>query len=181
MSHCLSSPNRADGPSAFYGDVGKLIRVRNRGVYMVSSILVAVDGSPHSHKVADVAIELAKKTGAKILLTHVVHRLEAPEEFAQYVKTERVDADPDFYYRRLVGETILEKIGAKVVSAGVDLERILEFGDPADKILEVAEIRKPSYIVVGIVGLRGLRRVAALGSVARRVIENAKVPVVSVP
>jgi nucleotide-binding universal stress UspA family protein len=35
--------------------------------------------------------------------------------------------------------------------------------------------------VVGVVGLRGIRRVMALGSVARRVIENAKTPVVVVP
>ncbi len=148
---------------------------------MVDGILVAVDGSPHSHKVLETGVKLAKSLGAKIFLVHVVHKLETPEEFNQYVKTERLDVDPEFYYRRLVGETILEKLGAKVLQEGVQLEKVLEFGDPADKILEVAEAKKPAYIVVGIVGLRGLRKVAALGSVARRVIENSKAPVITVP
>ncbi|MEM1944568.1 MAG: universal stress protein [Nitrososphaerota archaeon] len=148
---------------------------------MADEILVAVDGSPHSYRVVETAVELAKRSGAKILLAHVVQKLDTPEEFAQFVKAERVDADPDLYYRRLVGETILEKLGAKVYSARLEMEKILEFGDPSDKILEIADARNPSLIVLGIVGLRGLRRVAALGSVARRVIENAKVPVVVVP
>ena len=148
---------------------------------MADEILVAVDGSPHSHKVLDCSIKLAKGLGGKILLVHVVHKLEAPEEFAQYVKAERLDVDPDFYYRRLVGEKILDKLAGEVADAGVEVEKILEFGDPPDKILEVAEARKPAYIVVGIIGLRGLRKVAAMGSVARRVIENSKGPVIAVP
>jgi nucleotide-binding universal stress UspA family protein len=148
---------------------------------MADGVLVAVDGSPHSHKVVEAGVKLAKGLGAKILLVHVVHKLEAPEEFAQYVKAERLNVDPDFYYRRLVGEAILDKLAGEVADAGVGVEKILEFGDPADKILEVADARKPAYIVVGIIGLRGLRKVAALGSVARRVIENSKVPVITVP
>ena len=143
--------------------------------------MVAVDGSSHSHKVLDSAIKLAKRFNAKIFLMHVVQKIEAPEEFAQYVKTERIDTDPDFYYRRLVGEMILEKLGGKVFSEGLEMEKLLEFGDPAERILEVSENLKPEFIVLGIIGLRGVRRVAALGSVARRVIENSRFPVVAVP
>jgi nucleotide-binding universal stress UspA family protein len=80
-----------------------------------------------------------------------------------------------------VGEEILEKLGAKIVSEDVEVEKLLEFGDPAERILEVSENLNPEFIVLGIIGLRGVRRIVALGSVARRVIENAKHPVVVVP
>jgi len=142
---------------------------------------VAVDGSEHSHRVLDSAIKLAKRFKAKVFLIHVVSRIEVPEEFARYVKTERIDVDPEFYYRKLVGEAILEKLGAKIVAEGLEVEKLLDFGDPADKILEAAEKIQPDFIVLGIVGMRGIRRVMAIGSVARRVVENAKVPVVVVP
>jgi nucleotide-binding universal stress UspA family protein len=149
--------------------------------YMAGEILAAVDGSQHSYRVIEEVAKLAKSTGSKVLLLYVVEKLEAPPEFAQYVKIERIEADPDLYYRERVGKVVLEKLGNVLKEKGVEHEPLLEFGNPADRIQETADARKPSYIVVGVVGLRGIRRVMALGSVARRVIENAKTPVVVVP
>jgi len=148
---------------------------------MSGHILAAVDGSQHSYRVLEEAAKLAKLTGSKVLLLYVVEKIEAPPEFAQYVKIERIETDPDLYYRERVGKAVLEKMGKILNEKGVEYESLLEFGNPADKILETADARKPDYVVVGMVGLRGIRRVMALGSVARRVIENSKTPVLTVP
>ena len=144
-------------------------------------ILVAIDGSEHSGKVVDEAVKLAKETHAKILLMHVVPRVIPPEEFFSYVEKERVDVDPVNKYWEHIGEEILDRFGRQIAPSGVQHEEILKLGDASGRILDVVKARKPTYVVVGLVGLHGLKRVAALGSVARRVIDNSPCPVLVVP
>jgi len=144
-------------------------------------ILVAIDGSEHSGKVVEEAVKLAKETHAKILLMHVVPRVIPPEEFFSYVEKERVDVDPVNKYWEHIGEEILDRFGRQIAPSGVQHEEILKLGDASGRILDVVKARKPTYVVVGLVGLHGLKRVAALGSVARRVIDNSPCPVLVVP
>jgi len=147
----------------------------------LSTILVAIDGSDESREVVSHAIKLAKQLSARILLLHVIPKLTAPPGFASYVKGERIEMAPEAAYGKMVGEEILRKFGEEIQKAGVSLEKLVEFGDPADVITGTAESRNVSYVVVGIVGLRGIRKIAGLGSVARRVIENSVIPVITVP
>ena len=51
----------------------------------------------------------------------------------------------------------------------------------ADEILNVANVEKVRMIVMGIKGLHGLAKIRSLGSVTRRVVENADCPVLVVP
>ncbi len=51
----------------------------------------------------------------------------------------------------------------------------------ADEILNVANVEKVRMIVIGIKGLHGLAKIRSLGSVTRRVAENAECPVLVVP
>lgn len=60
-------------------------------------------------------------------------------------------------------------------------EALLRLGDPAQEILEVVRERSAPLLVIGLIGLHGLRPVAALGGVARRVLEDAPCPVLVVP
>jgi len=157
------------------------ILVGTSPINTMEEILVAIDGSEHSSKVVEEAIKLAKETKAKIALMHVVPRVTPPEEFVQYVKAEHVDADPVAHYWERIGEEILTRYGRRIASAGIEHEEVLKVGDASDRILDVVKARKPSYVVIGIVGLRGVRKVLAIGSVARRVMESSPHPVLAVP
>ncbi len=147
----------------------------------MSSILVAIDGSAHSYKVVDEAIALAKEIGAKIILMHVIPRIEVPTEFLEFMKTERIEVSPEYLYSTKVGEEILQRFGERVAASGVEYDTIVEVGDVAERVIAIAEARKPRYIVIGLTGLHGIRRAATLGSIARRIIEGARIPVIVVP
>ena len=144
----------------------------------MKEILVAVDGSKHSERIVDYASELAKSIAAKIVTVYVVPEVKIPEEYKEYAKAEHID--PSRYYVA-VGEQIISQMRRRIEKSGVEFEGIYEFGHPSSKIIEIANRRKVSVIVVGLHGLHGLGKLQALGSTARRVIENSSVPVVVVP
>ena len=144
----------------------------------MNQILVAVDGSKHSVKVADEAVTVAKYMGAKILLLYVCQDTAVPEGFVEFAKLENVSLS-DYY--ALVGDRVLSKIGARIKERGIEFEEISGVGIASEEILEVVRAREVSMIVVGMHGLHAIGRLRALGSTARRVIEDSPVPVVVVP
>ena len=56
-------------------------------------ILVALDGSEHSKKAANLAIDLAKKYDAKLYIIHVLENKKIPEGFAEFARDERIPSD----------------------------------------------------------------------------------------
>ncbi|MDJ0269152.1 MAG: universal stress protein [Aigarchaeota archaeon] len=94
----------------------------------MSSILMAIDGSPHSYKVVDEAVALAKEIGAKIILVHVIPRIEVPTEFLEFMKTERIEVSPEYLYSTKVVEEILQRFGERVAGSGVEYDTIVEVG-----------------------------------------------------
>jgi nucleotide-binding universal stress UspA family protein len=85
---------------------------------------------------------------------------------------------------KLKAKTMLSaKKQQEIGSSNIMAKTHVTYGNPADKILEFAEKHQPNLIVIGNVGLSGgLSRIKslALGSVSRRVSENAKCPVMIV-
>ncbi len=55
-----------------------------------------------------------------------------------------------------------------------------EFGNPVERILETARLQDAVMIVVGLHGQHSIGLIRSLGSIARRVIENASCPVLVV-
>jgi nucleotide-binding universal stress UspA family protein len=62
----------------------------------------------------------------------------------------------------------------------IKIETISLNGYPSEEIIEFANNEKIDLIVIGNVGLSGLSKVKALGSVSRRVSERANCPVLIV-
>ena len=128
----------------------------------LSKILVAIDGSESAEKALEYAVQLAKKHKAKVTLLNV------GESKLFGFKPKVV---------REVGEHVLSDAAAKV--KGLKLNKQLEFGNPAETIIEVAEKGNYDLIVVGSRGLSSVKRFF-LGSVSDDVSHHAKCSVLIV-
>lgn len=137
-------------------------------------ILIATDGSEYSKKPVDYGIELAKSTWAKLYTIYVVDTraydpiaLSSPEEYA-------------YSLLRHEGEAATGYVAERARAVGLEVERIISEGHPADEIIKYADENSIDLIVVGTFGKGGLNRIL-LGSVANKVIRTAKMPVLVVP
>jgi nucleotide-binding universal stress UspA family protein len=147
----------------------------------MNELLVAVDGSDHSFEVLNVASDIASKLAAEVLLVYVVQQpAEEPIGIRDYEKAEQYyDAYAD--YLQNLDEKAISKFSDALKKAGIKFRAITPTGNPAAEILNITELEKPMMIVLGVKGLHGLARFRSMGSVARNVIENSPVPVLSVP
>ena len=136
------------------------------------TILVAVDGSEHAMRAADYAARRAKESRCKIDLLHVDKPVMA-WEIGAVSSIEDVELA-----RELVSSEVLEA-GARRFDAATTVETLAVSGEPAATILDEARKRGVDEIIIGSRGLRPLGA-AVLGSVAYKVLHEAKVPVVVV-
>lgn len=145
----------------------------------MNRILVALDGSEHSKKAVELAVDLAKTWKAELYMIHVLEEKKAPEGFEEYAKAERIS--PTDYFKivcekaRFVGEA-----EARAKAAGLEkVKRICTQGDPADEILKTADSNKVDLIVMGSRGLGGFSR-AFMGSVSTKVCNHARCSCITV-
>jgi nucleotide-binding universal stress UspA family protein len=75
---------------------------------------------------------------------------------------------------------MLEEEKQKYAHHNIKIDTTSLNGNPAEKVIEFANNKKVDLIVIGNVGLSGLSRVKALGSVSRNVSERASCPVLIV-
>ena len=141
-------------------------------------ILVPVDGSPTAARGMSAAINLAKESGGKLLLLHVV------DEYPAFATPEiGVSIGPLIESLREAGQRTLDEITAAAIMAGTTPETALveNFGGRvADAIVEKAVEWKADLVVMGTHGRRGVNR-ALLGSDAEVVVRYSPVPVLLVP
>jgi len=145
---------------------------------MYQRILVPVDGSPASNKGLREAIALARLTGGRILVLHVVDDMSLLISSAEYAG---LNAEM-FTALRLAGEKILADAKREVESAGVAVESKL-FDNVElplwERVVGVVREWRAELVVMGTHGRRGVRRVV-LGSDAEQVVRAASVPVLLV-
>lgn len=143
------------------------------------TFLVGVDFSENGRATLDAAILLAQDLRADLVLLHAFPRRlgispaagdEAQKVIAQY----RAELEAD----EAVGLSV--EWAAKAREAGIHVETIARDGPPAVAILEEAEARAVTMIIVGTHGRTGLKKLV-MGSVAEEVVRQAKRPVLVVP
>lgn len=140
-------------------------------------LLVPVDFSFASRQALRLALSLARRDGARIdvlnvipppsklnLLARAYTGLEMPRE------SEGARHESDLHFGQMMSALDAE---------GVDVNRLVEPGDPAATIVRVATERENDLIVMGTHGRAGVVG-AVLGSVARDVISCAPCPVMAV-
>ena len=140
-------------------------------------VLVPVDFSPQSEAALLYALRIADCLKVSILVLHVVHDPgEMPGYYSKALKKKQLIRIEDG------AATMLDEFLENFVKQHPDAERIkqadskLVTGLPPNRILEVAEQKKASMIVLGSRGLTGLKRMV-IGSVAERVVHFSTVPV----
>jgi len=141
---------------------------------LISKILVPLDGSEYADKALDYAIDLAKKFSSEIILVHVV-----PTTAAVITGPEVLGPSLLLDLRKRLeesGHNILASGEAKTKEAGVKVTTKLDYGSPADKIINMVKEGDISLIIMADRGLGAVARFF-LGSVTDKVSHHATCPV----
>ncbi len=174
---------------------------------MTDRILVATDGSSAAQRAAEIAADLARARDLPIILLSVVDDRPVPESLRHLAEVEHmVEAAPQpagpnmanvpswmvdgvraaavaeegIGIRRAMSRVAIDK--AKECMARLEVETVqplVEEGDAAETILNVAAREGAGLIVMGTRGLGGLKGILQ-GSVSKAVCERAACPCVTV-
>jgi nucleotide-binding universal stress UspA family protein len=135
--------------------------------------LVAVDGSEHSKKAVDMAIDMAKGRHAEIILIHVMEERGVPEGLESWMKLEGLRSFGDYSEWVCKSDHFLGEAEERIKAAhGIKVEHICVNGDPADEILNAADSYKVDAIIMGSRGLGRFSR-SFMGSVSTKVCNHA--------
>ena len=134
---------------------------------MYRRILVAVENSPADATILAHVSELARLTGAELLLVHVADGWAA-RNFDQLKLRESEEMKTDREY--------LEKVKADLQERGFAVETRLAMGDPATELIKVSEEQGVDLIAMSTHGHRLIGDIL-LGATADRVRHLVKVPV----
>jgi nucleotide-binding universal stress UspA family protein len=140
-----------------------------------SSIVCGLDGSSASCEALQVAHRLGERLGLRLVLAHVL-----PLPIIAAAPQVAFAADPrDLEIDGRAGRELLEQ-AARAADVGAEAARRVEFGDPAERLLVVAEEEGAEMIVVGS-RRRGAWDAALHGSVPAALATRATRPVLVVP
>ncbi|MCX9073824.1 MAG: universal stress protein [Candidatus Methanoperedens sp.] len=120
-------------------------------------VLLATDGSESAKKAEIAALRITKSYDIRMAAL-----------FVAQIKSED-DSEKIISY----GEQVLNSVVEDGKNTGVEVQKILKVGNPAETILNVAKSLNVHTIVLGLEGKKGFKRVL-LGSVAESVVRNAE-------
>jgi len=154
---------------------------------MFKKILVPLDGSEHSLRALEIAVQIAKKFEAKITLIHVysvgIRPVVMPEPTTLTPIGVPVMAPTDVSKiaeaTRKAGAAILADGEEKVKAEGIEVETLLKEGHSVQGIVKTAKEGSFDLIVIGARGISKIREII-LGSVSDGVVHNASCPVLVV-
>jgi nucleotide-binding universal stress UspA family protein len=149
---------------------------------MIEVILVPTDGSDHARSAVTLAADLAQKYGARLVALHVMTPSgsdEVFEELQSYARAEYVQAT-EREILESVGQQILHSAEALAGEEGLErIDTLLEVGDAAATVLDVAKSQNVDLIVMGSRGIGKLKGLI-LGSVSHNVFHLAPCSCVTV-
>ena len=136
-----------------------------------TNILVAYDGSEHSRKALDMAVQVAQCSNGKLKILYAFDKVPL---FLGDDETER------FIERAMnKGRENLAEATQHLRDLGVEFSTDIVEGPAAEAILRVADVEGCDLIVMGSRGL-GMVQGLLLGSVSYRVLHHATIPVLVV-
>ena len=137
---------------------------------MFKTIVLALDGSDGSRRAIPLAIELAKRDDAKLVIAHVEEDVVGKGGRPIRATEDEIQAE----IRRQGDE-----LSAQGIETSVEMRSVM-LGGPAHVIEEIADEAGADLIIVG---TRGLSLVAGLllGGVTQRLLHIARRPVLAAP
>lgn len=161
-----------------------------------SKILVPLDSSKPSETALEHAIKIAQMSGVSanttinVILLHVIQETPVPSSFGvgllkskktgDMISLEQYLKDVALELKVEIKKKIEEKIEKYRNIETVSLESQVLIGNPSDEIIKFANDEKVNLIIMGTTGLTGIKKIMAIGSVARNVSEKANCPVMLV-
>jgi len=167
---------------------------------MFKKILCASDGSDHSGKALDLAIDLATKYAASLVILHVPHRSENIDALQRFAEIEGLSKPVNLELKRLqaldpgldiatgsafqdaaisprllieIGQHIIDRAKNRAQQKGLkNVDARIENGDPADSILHCINEENIDCVVMGSRGLSDIKGLF-LGSVSHKVANRA--------
>jgi nucleotide-binding universal stress UspA family protein len=147
----------------------------------ISNILVAIDGSEHSFKAAEYAIDLAKSFGAQLYAVTVTY-IPVTDSLSQkdVINKSLIEDNMDNNDRKDAGKWF-ENFTQNAKEHNIQLKtELINSTRPVDYvILEYAERQKIDLILVGTRGRTGFKKLL-LGSIASSIVTYAHCPVLVV-
>ena len=150
---------------------------------MSHTILVPHDGYEMSDKALKYAIEIAKGLNTNIKLIRVVEEVLDVSTMSHWNNIEwarlKRNIEKDRAQIRQKEYEKLEKLVSLANSSGVEASSLVREGDGAEKIVSTIKKETPYLVVIGSnrLKLKGLSKIRALGSVARKLSEKSPRPV----
>lgn len=152
----------------------------SHAVQKYHKILVPYDGSSFSKNALSEALDIAKAFNSKIYILSVIEiASDVPPGVLSAVinkklnKLKREMSLP----KKFSPSTKLQRQIDACEKHGIEVRVEILMGKAYDSILKFATQTKIDLIVMGSQGLHGMKKLGALGSVSRRVSEEAKCPI----
>ena len=142
----------------------------------VKKILLPTDFSGSSEKALPYVNSLTEKYGTEVHVLYVVEELGIHE--AWYGDFERSRIKQIHEWEEKTAKKRLDETCSKFLEGCPLYIKHVAIGDPAQEILKLAAEESVDMVVMASQGRKGHFR---FGSVAEKVVKNAKVPVVTIP
>ena len=132
---------------------------------MFKRILVPLDGSENAKKVIPIVVTEAKCHNAVVVLLRVIAPLR------QSLMTSPNLITKIFKELESIAKESLEQIADKIRAEGIEVETVIERGQPALRIHEIAQNQSCDLIIIGTHGETGNPRWRS-GNVANKIIRT---------
>ena len=146
-------------------------------------ILVPYDGSKYSKKALNEAIEISKKFFSMIYIVNVIDvALDTPTNILHELANKKLRklTRSLLVSENLRIDTVLKNTMKSCMKMGIEVRCEVMVGNPIDSLLRFSKNHKIDLIILGSRGLTKVRKIMALGSVSRKISEEAKCPVMIV-
>lgn len=140
-------------------------------------IVLPTDFSEQSRKAFHIAGKIAKATGGRIVVVHVIEPITYPVEWIEGISSFEVIHEKIKESARTALQEIAEELRRQW---NVEVEVRLLYGYPADAIIEYAQEAGADLICVASRGRSGIEKLL-LGSTTDRIVHHAFCPVLVVP
>ncbi|MCO6357750.1 universal stress protein [Roseivirga pacifica] len=146
----------------------------------MKTILVPTDFSTQADNALDMALQVAKINGSKVLLINVIEGMRS-FSFNTMGELEDSTGEEAYLVKKLVDQTKsnLDDALSNLDTDGVEIEAMVEIGSPYESIAHVITNHDADLVVMGTKGSGGVEEVL-IGSNTEKVVRYAKCPVITI-